>query len=40
MKKDRFTLRAVEGERARRHDALALIAQAIEHGASYSPLEE
>lgn len=40
MAKDRFELRAVPGERAQRLDAVQLMADAQEHGVSYSPFKE
>lgn len=40
MERDRFALRAVSGERAQRLDAVKLMADAMEHGAAYSPLKD
>lgn len=40
LRYDQFELRAIPGERAPRLDAVKLMAQAIEHGASQTPCEE
>jgi hypothetical protein len=40
LTRDRFTLQPVAGERAKRLDAVKLMADAMQHGASHTPFQE